>query len=43
MCDLKRMGADGIFRGHSQRNYDFRTGIRLGKNDHIMEGRIPEK
>lgn len=43
MCDLKRIGADGIFRGHAQRHYDFRTGIRLGKNDHITEWKKPIK
>ena len=37
------MGADGIFRGHAQRHYDFRTGIRLGKNDHITKWRKPAK
>ena len=26
MCDLKHIGADGIFRGHAQRHYDFRSG-----------------
>ena len=43
MCDLKRIGADGIFRGHSQRHYDFRTGTRLGKNDHITRWKKPAK
>lgn len=43
MCDLKRRGADGIFRGHSQRHYDFRAGIRLGKNDHITKWKKPVK
>jgi hypothetical protein len=43
MCDLKRIGADGIFRGQSQRHYDFRTGIRLGKNDHITKWKRPAK
>jgi len=43
MCDLKRIGADGIFRGHYQRKYDFRTGIRLGKNDHITKWKKPFK
>jgi hypothetical protein len=43
MCDLKRIGADGIFRGHSQRHYDFRAGIRLGKNDHITKWKRPAK
>jgi hypothetical protein len=37
------MGADGIFRGHSQRHYDFRTGTRLGKNDHITKWKKPVK
>ena len=43
MCDLKRMGADGIFRAHLRRNYDFRTGIRLGKNDHIARWKKTDK
>lgn len=43
MCDLKTIGADGIFRGHAQRHYDFRSGIRLGKNDHIVSWEKPSK
>jgi len=43
MCDLKRIGADGIFRGHYQRKYDFRTGIWLGKNDHITKWKKPSR
>ncbi len=43
MCDLKRIGADGIFRGHAQRYYDFRTGVCLGKNDHITKWKKPTK
>ena len=43
MCDLKNVGADGIFRGHAQRHYDFRTGIRLGKSDHIAHWEKPGK
>ena len=43
MCDLKHIGADGIFRGHAQRHYDFRSGIRLGKNDHVVGWIKPSK
>lgn len=43
MADLKKIGADGIFRGQSQRNYDFRTGQRLGKRDHIVNWEKPQK
>ncbi|MFI5344343.1 MAG: IS4 family transposase [Chlamydiales bacterium] len=43
MSDLNKRGADGIFRGQSQRNYDFRTGERLGKNDHIVFWNRPAK
>lgn len=43
MADLNRIGADGIFRGHVQRNYDFRSGERLGKNDHIVFWKKPRK
>lgn len=43
MCDLKHIGADGIFRGHAQRHYDFRSGIRLGKNDHVVNWKKPSK
>jgi len=41
MADLKKLGADGIFRGQGQRHYDFRTGERLGKNDHIVDWKKP--
>lgn len=43
MCDLKHIGADGIFRGHAQRHYDFRSGIRLGKNDHVVNWKKPNR
>ena len=43
MCDLKQIGADGIFRGHAQRQYDFRSGIRLGKNDHVVNWKKPSR
>lgn len=43
MCDLKKVGADGIFRGASQRCYDFRSGIKLGKNDHVINWQKPSR
>ena len=43
MADLNKMGADGIFRGQGQRHYDFRSGERLGKNDHIVFWEKPSK
>jgi len=43
MADLKKIGADGIFKGQSQRHYDFRKGTRLGKNDHIINWKKPTK
>lgn len=43
MADLKKIGADGIFRAQAQRHYDFRTGERLGKHDHISSWKKPKK
>lgn len=43
IADIQLKGADGIFRGQSQRHYDFRTGDYLGKNDHIVEWKNPAK
>ena len=43
LCDLKHVGADGLFRGQAQRQYDFRTGEKLGKNDHIVKWKKPAK
>ncbi len=43
MADLNKIGADGIFRGQGQRHYDFRSGVRLGKNDHIVFWEKPYK
>jgi len=43
MADLNKIGADGIFRGQGQRNYDFRSGEHLGKNDHIVFWKKPYK
>ena len=43
MTDLMKIGADGIFRGQGQRHYDFRSGERLGKNDHVVFWKKPYK
>ncbi len=43
MADLNNIEADGIFRAQSQRHYDFRTGERLGKNDHLVFWTKPAK
>jgi len=43
MCDLKDIGADGLFRGQAQRHYDFRSGTRSCKNDHIVNWKKPSK
>lgn len=43
MADLNKIGADGIFRGQSQRHYDFRRGECLGKNDHMVFWEKPQK
>jgi hypothetical protein len=43
MCDLQKVGADGVFRGQGQRNYDFRRGEILGSRDHFVEWRKPIK
>ena len=33
---LQQRGADVAFRLHHKRHYDFRRGVRLGRNDHIV-------
>ena len=43
IADLLIKGADGIFRGQSQRHYDFRSGKKLGKKDHIVAWIKPRK
>jgi hypothetical protein len=43
LADLKGKGADGVFRGQSQRNYDFRKGISLGKKDHLVGWKKPPR
>jgi hypothetical protein len=43
ISDLILKKADGIFRAQGQRNYDFRKGERLGKNDHIVCWKRPQR
>lgn len=43
IADVLAKDADGIFRGQAQRGYDFRKGMSLGKNDHIVEWNKPQK
>ncbi len=43
IADVIAKGADGIFRGQAQRNYDFRKGKPLEKCDHIVEWDKPKK
>lgn len=43
IADLYAIGADGIFKGQSQRKYDFRKGQHLGKNDHIVQWKKPQR
>ncbi len=43
MADLQTTGADGVFRGHRHRRYDFRKGKSSGKKDHIVDWKKPCK
>lgn len=43
IADLQALGADGIFKGHAQRHYDFRKGEKLGKKDHIACWKKPQR
>jgi Transposase DDE domain len=43
IADVLAKGADGIFRAHARRHYDFRKGQSLGKKDHIVEWKKPRK
>lgn len=43
MANIQAVGADGLFRGQSQRHYDFRRGEKLGTNDHIISWKKPNK
>lgn len=43
LADLRKRGADGVFRLHQSRHYDFGTGQRLGHDDHIVEWARPAR
>jgi IS4 transposase len=43
MAALIKMGVNAIFPIHAARDCDFRTGKKLGKNDHIVEWIKPTK
>jgi hypothetical protein len=43
IAEFQKVGADGIFHAQSQRNYDFRKGERLGKKEHIVKWKKPQK
>lgn len=43
LADLAILGADGIFKGHAQRKYDFRQGEKRGKKDHVTYWKKPQK
>lgn len=39
---LMQRGADSVIRQHQRRHTDFRRGLRLGKQDHIVDGLRPK-
>jgi hypothetical protein len=43
MAELFARGLEGVFAGCGKRKYDFRKGIPLNKNDHIVEWKRPIK
>ncbi len=43
MHDLIAKGADGLFRGHSQRRYDFEAEVHLDKKDHVIWWEKPRR
>jgi hypothetical protein len=43
MAELLRRGADGVFRMHQSRHYDFKSGQRLGRDDHVVEWARPAR
>lgn len=40
---LIKNGIDGLFPMHSARDYDFKTGISLGRKDHVAQWKRPAK
>ena len=43
MAELVRRNADGVFRMHQSRHYDFRAGRRLGRDAHIVTWARPAR
>jgi hypothetical protein len=43
VSDVIFKNADGLFGGQARRNYDFRKGEQLGKKDHIMDWKKPQR
>ena len=43
IAGLKDRGADGLFRMHQMRKFDFRRGRRLGVEDHVVIWTKPER
>jgi hypothetical protein len=43
MAELLRRGADGVFRMHQSRHYDFKGGEPLGRDDHIVTWARPAR
>lgn len=40
---LRQLGVDVVFRLHQGRHYDFRSGQRLGDDDHLVEWQRPQR
>lgn len=43
ICELMKLGVDFVFPAHAARSSDFRSGIKLGKKDHIVTWSKPAK
>lgn len=43
LAELSRRGADGVFRMHQSRHYDFNSGERLGHDDHVVTWARPAR
>lgn len=43
LADLQQRRADGVFRLHQSRHYDFGTGQQLGYDDHVVEWTRPAR
>ena len=42
ICELAELGVHVLMRNHAARNSDFRTGMRLGKGDHLIAWERPK-